>query len=111
VRLCREELASLNSSAQRPAFSPDDLFERIVEPVAGPGLGRSIEIADSSIALVSQSCARCQRELGAVLCVKVLRFGDPPQLGGVAALHGLQLFDLIAGELPGAGVDVAAAVD
>src|SRR5205085_4154798 len=49
-------------------------------------------------------------ELGTVHCVKPLRFRDPAKLGRVAPLHRLQLLDLVAGELPGAGIDVAAAL-
>jgi len=110
VGLGGEDLALLDAARLRLALRADDLLELVVERLARPGLGRSVEIADAGVALLGQSGPSSECEFIAVPFVKPLRFEHPPELVGIVALQRLQLADLESGELPCARIDVAAAL-
>ena len=111
ARLLGEELALLDALAKRLALGADDFLELVVERLArafGRGL---VEIADAGIALLGERGAGGERQLRVALVVEVAKLGDAALLLGTGAHQVAELADLVAGELPVAGVDVAAALD
>src|SRR5207253_7431301 len=94
--------------AQRLAFGAGDVLEHIVEILTGAGPRRCIIIRDSVLALFGRGSTGRQRELFPTDPVKPLDLGDAPFLRRIAADELCELADLEAGELPIAGIDVAA---
>ena len=116
VGLGGEELALLDAPGPRLPLGADDVLELVVEQPPGTRVSRliarrGIEIADTRIALLRQRRAGREGKLARALVVQ--RFGviNAAKLLRAFAFEPLELLDLVAGELPVAGVDVAVRID
>ena len=102
-------LTLLDTARAGRALGTDDVLELVVESLARARLGGGVEIADAGVAFFGEGRLGRERELAAKLGIEPLDLGHAPALRGIVAHLGSEfLIDLVAGELPVAGVDVAA---